>query len=269
MANTPIPVSKDPKSPAENLTAFIELVEILRRECPWDRKQSNESIGPLLIEESYEVQDAIHKKDWKGLSKELGDILLHVVMHSVMAAEESDKFDINDVIVGIHNKLVSRHPHVFGEEEVSEAGQVLANWEKLKRKEGVKRTLEGVPDALPALLRAERVQMKAARVGFDWEDSEGAWEKLEEEFGELKEAIKKGNEDEIEGEIGDLLFSVVNITRKSGVMAEQALQKTNSKFVRRFTFIEDRLAEKGLKTDDVDLKELDRLWDEAKAKEKD
>jgi len=265
MANIPIPKSKNILNPADNFTAFLELVQVLRKECPWDMKQTNDSIGPLMIEETYEVQDAIRNKDWQELSKELGDILLHVVMHSVIAAEDENKFDINNVINRIHTKLVSRHPHVFGDKEVSNDKQVLDNWEKLKRKEGKKKTLDGIPKELPALLRAERVQTKASRVGFDWENSEGAWEKITEELSELREAISNGSKDNIQEEIGDVLFSIVNVTRKSGVMAEEALSKTTDKFSRRFVYIEAELDKKGLRTENVSLNELDKLWDEAKS----
>ncbi|GAB5464898.1 MAG: nucleoside triphosphate pyrophosphohydrolase [Candidatus Kapaibacteriales bacterium] len=264
MANTPIPKSENLSSPESNFKAFLELVHILRRECPWDIKQTNESIGPLMIEETYEVQDAIRNGDWKELSKELGDILLHVVMHSVIASEDESKFDINDVISGIHTKLVSRHPHVFGEKEVSGEKEILDNWEKLKRKEGKKRTLDGIPSALPALLRAERIQTKAARVGFDWPDSEGAWAKVREELEELMVAKEKLGQKELEEEIGDVLFSVVNATRKEGMVAEELLAKTADKFKRRFEYIEAALEQEGKLMEQSTLSEMDSLWDEAK-----
>jgi XTP/dITP diphosphohydrolase len=266
MANTPVPKPTNPNDPSDNFTAFLELVRILRKECPWDIKQTNESIGPLLIEETYEVQDAIRDNNWPELSKELGDVLLHVVMHSVIAEENESKFDINDVINRIHTKLVSRHPHVFGEKEVSGDKEVLDNWEKLKRKEGKKKALSGIPTALPALLKAERVQTKAARVGFDWPDTNGAWEKVDEELKELKEAIDSGIDKNIEDEIGDVLFSIVNVTRKSGKIAEEALARTTDKFIRRFEYIEASAEEVGKKIDELDLQEMDNLWNLAKDK---
>jgi XTP/dITP diphosphohydrolase len=266
MSNTPIPKSSNPDSPADNFKALFDLVKILRKECPWDIKQTNESIGPLMIEETYEVQDAIRNKDWNELSKELGDILLHVVMHSEIASEDSNKFNINDVIQNIHNKLVLRHPHVFGETDVSNEKDVLNNWETLKRKEGKKTALSGIPNELPALLRAERVQAKASRVGFDWQNTDGAWEKISEELQEIKDAIHLNDGEGLEEEIGDVLFSIVNVARKSGVVAEEALSKTTAKFIRRFNYIEKKTHGQGLKTEDLSLEQMDEYWNEAKQK---
>lgn len=260
-----IPKPQNPDSLADNFTAFDELVRVLRRECPWDRKQTNESIAHLLIEESYEMIDAVQKGDDKEFSKELGDLLLHVVMHAVMA-EERGAFNLKDVIKRIHAKLVHRHPHVFGETAVEGERQVLQNWEDLKMKEGRKSVLEGVPAALPSLLRAQRVQHKAANAGFDWEDNSGPWQKVEEELKELKTELQSGNNEKAEQEFGDLLFSLVNAARFEKIVAEEALQKTNSKFVNRFKYIEEKAHLADKKLSEMTLAEMDKLWDEAKEK---
>jgi XTP/dITP diphosphohydrolase len=262
-----IPQPNDPNSTSDRFLAFIELVKVLRVGCPWDRKQTNESISHLLIEECYETLDAIKKKDDEEFSKELGDLLLHVVMHAVMA-DERGAFNVNDVIQKIHDKLVFRHPHVFGEVVVSGEGEVLNNWENLKKKEGRKNTLDGVPESLPALLRAERIQYKASRVGFDWEEKSGVWDKVEEELKELKVEIEAKNQEKIKEEFGDVFFALVNAARFEDVIPEVALQDTNDKFSRRFKFIEDKAKEMGRELKDMTLGEMDELWDEAKKLEK-
>ncbi len=259
-----IPKPKNPEDVLDLMESFIEIVRILRRECPWDKKQTHQSISHLLIEESYEMTDAIEKGDDNSFSGELGDLLLHIVMHSVMA-EERNAFDFREVIRKISEKMVKRHPHVFANTEVDGEDEVLSNWEKIKMTEGRKSTLEGVPNNLPALLRAERIQHKAARVGFDWDDRKDVWNKVEEELGELKHEIEAGNSEKIKEEIGDLFFAIVNAARFENVVAEDALQLTNKKFTNRFQFIEKRASEMNRKLDDMTLEEMDEIWNEAKA----
>ncbi len=262
---TEIPKPTNPEDVLSNFEAFIELIKILRKECPWDRKQTNKSIAHLTIEEAYEVNEALYNDDYDDLSKELGDILLHVVMHSVIA-EETDKFNLTDVIKKIHTKLVFRHPHVFGDENVKNEEHVMQNWEKLKMREGKKSVLEGVPAALPALLRAERMQHKASRIGFDWDDKSDVWDKVFEELNELKEEFENGNKEKSVQEFGDFLFALVNAARHEDIVAEEALQITNKKFYDRFRYIEEKSAENGKDMSKMSLEEMDELWDEAKAK---
>ncbi len=254
--------------PADRLEAyadFVAIVKQLRRDCPWDREQTHDSVKHLLIEEAYETVEAIDKQDWDELKKELGDLLLHVVFHSVIA-EQDGRFTLKDVIEAETEKLVRRHPHVFGDVTVDGVDEVLANWEQIKMKQEQKTSaLEGVPGRLPALLRAFRMQEKAAGVGFDFPERDGAWEKVEEEIREYRTLAESGAAaQEKEAEFGDVLFSLVNYARFTGVNPENALRRTNEKFGRRFRHIERRLAEKGLSMVDVDLAEMDRYWDEAK-----
>ncbi len=262
-APVPVPKAKNPDSITDLFKSFYELVAILRRECPWDRKQTNESIAHLLIEESYETIDAIHNGDDAEFSKELGDLLLHVVMHSIMA-EQRGAFNFKDVINKIHEKLVFRHPHVFSGLVVDGEEEVIGNWEKLKKKEGRNSTLDGVPPTLPSLLRAERIQHKASRVGFDWDNSDGPWNKVEEELGEFRETIAENDIERSSEELGDLLFSIVNAARFAGLVAEESLQKTNKKFITRFQYIEKRAKEQGRTLEEMSLAEMDALWEEAK-----
>lgn len=264
--NTPVPKAKNPESMTDQFEAFVEIVRILRKECPWDRKQTNGSIAHLLIEECYETIDAIEKGDDEEFSKELGDLLLHVVMHAVMA-EQRGSFNIIDVMKKISAKLVNRHPHVFGEVAVSGEDEVMNNWEAIKMREGQKSILQGVPKALPALLRAERIQHKASRVGFDWKDKDNVWDKVDEELGELKVEIKNGNMENKIAEFGDFLFSVVNAARFEDVVPEEALQKTNNKFTRRFQYIEKKVRESGKNMNEMSLEQMDAIWDEAKLEE--
>lgn len=262
-----IPKAKNPDSITDQFEAFVEVVKILRRECPWDSKQTNESIAHLLIEECYETIDAIEKKDDEEFSRELGDLLLHVVMHAIMA-EQRNAFNLVDVMKRIQEKLVNRHPHVFGDITVSGEDEVMNNWEAIKMKEGQKSILQGVPNALPALLRAERIQHKASRVGFDWKNKDNVWEKVYEELEELKVEIKAGNKNNTTTEFGDFLFSIVNAARFEDVVPEEALQRTNNKFTKRFQYIERKVQEAGKSLNDMTLKEMDAIWDEAKEKEK-
>jgi len=255
--------------------SFDELVALMTKlrgpdGCPWDRKQTFDSLKPFIVEESYEVVDAIDKNDRAALAEELGDFLLQAVFVAEIAREEKS-FDIHDVITAIYNKLVRRHPHVFGDVEAKDAEQVLVNWEKLKneeRKAENKSVLAGVPQSLPALLKASRLTEKAARVGFDWRRAEDVLAKIDEEAQELRDAIDRRNPREIHDEIGDLLFSIANIARKLDVNAEEALQSANRKFTRRFESMERSVRGEGRNLDQLTLEQMDALWDEAKAAER-
>lgn len=249
--------------PTETFDDFIAIVRILRRECPWDREQTHASIAPHLIEEAYEVKESIEDGNDDELKKELGDILLHAVMHSVMA-EERNVFTFEDVVRAVSRKLVDRHPHVFGDAAVRDAKEVSVNWEQQKMKEGRRSLFEGMPKGMPALQRADRVQDKASKVGFDWEHSDDVWKKVEEELEELKEAVAGGEAERMTEEMGDLLFSLVNYARFLKIAPEEALHGTTNKFIRRFQHIEARLIEQGKTFADVDLQEMDRYWNEAK-----
>jgi len=260
-----VPIAMDPESIPQQFIALIEIIEILRRECPWDSKQTNESIAHLMIEEVYETIDSIHKKDDEEFSKELGDLLLHIIMHSVMA-EERGAFSILDVIKKIQHKLVYRHPHVFGNVEVSGEDEVMQNWEalKLKEKKVAGSILDGVPLTLPSLLRAERIQHKASRVGFDWDNSDDVWKKVEEELDEFRRELISGDILKATNELGDLLFAIVNAARFQGLVAEEALQFTNNKFTKRFNYIEQKVRESGKDMNNLSLEEMDAIWDMAK-----
>lgn len=252
---------------------FDRLVKIMARlrgdgGCPWDREQNHESLKPYIIEEAYEVLEAIDEKDMELLKEELGDLLLQTVFHSRLA-EEAGIFNVNDVLTGICDKLVRRHPHVFGESDADTSEKVLKQWKEIKKVEKAgeaeKPLLErAAPAGLPALMRAMKVQEKAASAGFDWEGWEGAFDKVEEELRELRQAFERGEKDKVEGELGDFLFSIVNTSRHLNVDAEEALRKTIVKFIRRFTHIETTLARNGKKLADATLAEMDKLWDEAK-----
>lgn len=238
--------------------------------CPWDRKQNLPDLKPFVIEEAYEVVDAIDRNDRRALMEEVGDLLLESVFIAEITREEQS-FDVYDSITAIHDKLVRRHPHVFANVEADDAEQVLVNWEKLKneeRKAENKSVFSGVPGALPALLKASRLTEKAARVGFDWRRTGDVFDKLDEEIGELREAVKGGDLSRIEDEMGDLLFTVANIARKSGVNPEEALQSTNRKFIRRFESMESSVRASGRNLDQLSLEEMDELWDAAKAAER-
>jgi len=238
--------------------------------CPWDRKQTLASLKPFIIEESYEVVDAIDNDDRAALAEELGDFLLQAVFVAELTREEGS-FDIYDAVTAIHDKLVHRHPHVFGDVEANDAEQVLVNWEKLnneERKAENKSVLAGVPQSLPALLKASRLTEKAARVGFDWRRTEDVFEKLDEEIGELREAIGSGDAAQIHDEIGDLLFTIANIARKLNVNAEEALQSSNRKFSRRFESMESAVRAGGQNLDQLTLEQMDALWNDAKAAER-
>uniref|UniRef100_A0A7V3E7L1 Nucleoside triphosphate pyrophosphohydrolase n=1 Tax=Ignavibacterium album TaxID=591197 RepID=A0A7V3E7L1_9BACT len=261
-------------------TKFNELVQIvkrLRKECPWDREQTNDSIKSATIEEAYEVVEAIDKKDFDELKKELGDLLLHVVFHTVIA-EEENHFNIDEVIETIKNKLIRRHPHVFGETQVNGSEEVKKNWERIKLEEGRESILDGVPPYLPALQRAHRLQEKAAKVGFDWENKEDVWKKVIEEIQEMHEIeeMKKNPNlaqksveltKKLEEEVGDVFFALVNYSRFLGINPEEALRFTNNKFIQRFQYIENKLKEAGKTITDSNLSEMDKYWNESKHSE--
>jgi XTP/dITP diphosphohydrolase len=247
----------------ESFQAYVEVVKRLRKDCPWDREQTPESLRESFLEEAYETIEAINNKNWDELKKELGDILLHVVMESIIA-EETARFSLEDVITSSAEKLIRRHPHVFGDATADDAAHVKANWEKLKLKEGKESVLEGVPKELPALLRAHRLQDKASKVGFDWKHRHEVWAKVEEEIAELKEAVDEESEVEIEEELGDLLFALTNFSRFLQVNPEFALQRANEKFLRRFQFIEQNLRREGKLPEHVSLEEMDALWTQSK-----
>ncbi|MFY0672157.1 MAG: nucleoside triphosphate pyrophosphohydrolase [Bacteroidia bacterium] len=252
------------------LDAFNKLLDImddLREKCPWDKKQTLESLRPLTIEETYELADAIIENDLTEVKKELGDVLLHIVFYSKIGSEKG-AFDIADVCNDIVAKLIHRHPHIYGNVEVKDENEVKENWEKLKLKEGKKSVFEGVPNALPSMVKAIRLQEKAKGVGFEWPSAHGAIEKVDEELQELKEAIKNKNANEIEKEFGDFIFSIINATRYYKVNSDNALEKTNQKFKSRFEFIEKRAKELEKPLHEMTLEEIDKIWDEAKTFEK-
>lgn len=258
--------------PKRSFDDLVKLMTTLRgpNGCPWDRKQSLPDLKPFVIEEAYEVVDAIDRDNRAALMEEIGDLLLESVFIAEITREEGS-FDVYDSITAIHDKLVRRHPHVFGDVEASDAEQVLVNWEKLKneeRKAENKSVLSGVPAALPALLKSSRLTEKAARVGFDWRRTEDVFHKLDEEMGELREAVDGGTPAHIEDELGDLLFTIANIARKIGVNPEEALQSTNRKFTRRFEVMEAAVRESGRNLDQLTLEEMDALWDKAKQEER-
>jgi nucleoside triphosphate diphosphatase len=256
--------------------AFAELVRIMERlrgpdGCPWDREQTRESIKPYLIEEAYEVAEAIEDKDLDELRAELGDLLLQIVFHAEMAREEG-LFTIEDVVRGITEKMIRRHPHVFSDVAVKDSAEVLRNWARIKAEErkhrGDHSTLAGVPRALPALSRAHRLSEKASRVGFDWEAADAVLDKVREELSELQAAMRRGQRVEIEAELGDLLFALASFGRHLDVHAEDALQRASDRFIRRFRYIETRLAERGQDVHAASAAELNALWDEAKQQER-
>lgn len=256
-----------------SLQSFYELVRVMERlraenGCPWDRKQTHESLKPCLIEETYEVISAIDSGNDDELKEELGDLLLQIVFHAQIAKEEG-RFDIDDVAKTIVEKLIRRHPHVFGDVKVSGSDEVLQNWEKIKKEEGKESIFDGVPEGLPSLLKARRVQEKAKRVGFDWDNIEGTLDKVKEEFDELSEAIKFGKKEKISEEFGDLLFSLVNVSRFLDIDAEDSLRQTIEKFMKRFKNVEKIIKSKGGKDlKNYTINELDEIWEDVKRREK-
>jgi len=252
----------------EKLKAFGRLLKImdeLREQCPWDKKQTLESIRHLTIEEVYELGDAILDKNMDEIKKELGDILLHIVFYARIASE-TNAFDITDVINTICDKLIHRHPHIYGDVKVADEEEVKRNWEHLKLKEGKKSILEGVPAGLPSLVKAMRIQEKARGAGFDWEKPVQVWEKVEEEMHEFKNEVDKKNQAASENEFGDLLFSLINYARFNNINPEEALERTNKKFIRRFNYLENAAKENGRQLSEMKLDEMDVYWNEAKTK---
>jgi len=252
----------------ERVAAFGRLLEImdeLREKCPWDKKQTLESLRYLTIEETYELSDSILEKNMDGIKKELGDLMLHLVFYSKIASE-SGSFDITDVLNGIITKLIHRHPHIFGDVNVTTAKEVKDNWEKIKLKEkGNESVLSGVPNSLPAIVKAYRIQEKASGVGFDWEKPEQVWDKVMEELNELKTEVEKGSPvEEKENELGDLLFAIVNYARFIDVNPEDALERTNRKFIQRFQYLEENAKKLHKPLNEMTLKEMDVFWEEAK-----
>ncbi len=249
------------------LTAFERLLNImddLREKCPWDRKQTMESLRKLTIEETYELADAILENDLEEIKKEIGDLMLHMVFYAKIGSEKG-AFDITDALNGICEKLIHRHPHIYGDVEVKDEEEVKANWEKLKLKEGKKSVLEGVPKSLPAMVKANRIQEKARGVGFDWDNKEQVWEKVQEELNELKVEINEAaSKEKIENEFGDLLFSIINYARFIDIDPESALEKTNKKFISRFQYLEQKAKALGKNLHDMTLAQMDEIWEEAK-----
>jgi MazG family protein len=253
----------------ENHTSFQRLLEImndLREKCPWDRKQTIHSLRQQTIEELYELTDAITDENWKGIKEELGDLLLHIVFYAKIGTEQQ-QFNIEDVINGVCDKLISRHPHIYGDVVVENEEEVKQNWEKLKLKEGKTSVLSGVPLSLPALVKAMRLQGKAKQVGFEWDNKGQVWDKVKEEMAEMEEAVNAGNIQDIEAEFGDVMFSLVNYSRFLNIDAENALERTNKKFIRRFQQMEEIAKNTGKGLDEMSLTEMDALWNEVKKTE--
>lgn len=260
------------KTRKEQMASFERLLDImdeLREKCPWDQKQTFESLRKLTIEEVYELGDAILRSDLQEVKKELGDMLLHIVFYAKIGSE-SNSFDIGDVINNLIDKLIYRHPHVFGETEVKNAREVEENWEALKltEKDRGRRVLEGVPASLPALVKANRIQEKARGVGFDWEQKEQVWDKVKEELKEFEIEVRANNQKNMECELGDLIFSIVNAARLYDLDPESALERTNQKFIRRFNYLEEQTLLKGRSLHKMSLEEMDVYWEEAKEDEK-
>ncbi|MGM0498489.1 MAG: nucleoside triphosphate pyrophosphohydrolase, partial [Bacteroidota bacterium] len=230
---------------------------------PWDRKQTMESLRNLTVEETYELADAIIKEDMPEIKKELGDLLMHIVFYAKIA-EEKDEFTITDVINSVCEKLISRHPHVFSDTKVKDHKEVEKNWEQIKMTEGYKSILSGVPDSLPALVKSNRIQQKVRGVGFDWDEKEQIWDKIHEELGELQKEVKDENHEKTEAEFGDLLFSIINAARLYDIDPENALEKTNRKFIKRFKYLEKETLSKGQSLKDMNLKQMNAIWEEAK-----
>ncbi|MBA4322059.1 MAG: nucleoside triphosphate pyrophosphohydrolase [Odoribacter sp.] len=249
----------------EEFRKLLDIIDELRVKCPWDMKQTNESLRKLTIEETYELADAVLSGNNNDIKDELGDLMLHIVFYSKIGSE-SGAFDISDVLKSINTKLLYRHPHVFGSISVSGASEVEVNWEKLKMKEnhGYKPVLSGVPASLPAIIKANRIQEKVRGVGFDWEEREQIWDKVQEELKELREEIESGNTATIESELGDVFFSLINASRLYGIDPEAALEKTNRKFIKRFNYLEDKTLSKGISLHDMSLDEMNVIWEEAK-----
>lgn len=246
---------------------FLDILDELRVKCPWDKKQTNESLRPNTIEEVYELCDALMKDDQKNICKELGDVLLHIAFYAKIASEKGE-FDIKDVCDKLSDKLIFRHPHVFGEVKADTAEKVSENWEqiKLKEKDGNKSVLSGVPEALPSLIKAYRIQDKARNVGFDWEQREHVWSKVKEEISEFEKEVADMDKEKAEAEFGDVMFSLINAARLYKINPDNALERTNQKFIRRFNYLEEHTLKAGRNLADMSLEEMDEIWNEAKSK---
>ena len=254
----------------QKMAAFgrlLDVLDTLRENCPWDKKQTNESLRANTIEETFELADALMKDDEANICKELGDVLLHVAFYAKIASETGD-FDMKDVCDRLCDKLIFRHPHVFGEVQADTAEKVVENWEqiKMKEKDGNKMVLSGVPSALPSLIKAYRIQDKARNVGFDWEDRKDIWKKVKEEIGEFEAEVENMDKDKAEAEFGDVMFSLINAARLYKINPDNALERTNQKFIRRFNYLEEQTIQKGMNLKDMKLEEMDAIWDEAKKK---
>jgi MazG family protein len=247
----------------EAFARLVGIMEDLREKCPWDKKQTIQTLRQLTIEETYELADAITDQDWKGIKEELGDLLLHIVFYAKIGTEQQ-QFTLDEVINGVCEKLITRHPHIYGDVKVENDEDVSRNWEKLKMKEGKKSVLSGVPKSLPSMVKAMRLQEKAKQVGFEWDNKEQVWDKVEEEQRELQEAIASGNQDHIEEELGDLFFSLVNYARFLQADAENALERTNKKFIDRFTKMEAAALSTGKALSEMTLEEMDAIWNKIK-----
>jgi len=248
---------------SEAFSKLVQIMDELREQCPWDKKQTIHTLRSMTIEETFELADSITETDWKGIKEELGDLLLHIVFYARIGKEQN-QFTLEEVITGINNKLIARHPHIYGDVKVESDEDVKRNWEKLKLKEGKKSVLSGVPKSLPATVKAMRLQEKAKQVGFEWDNREQVWDKVEEEIAELKEAIALNDAGKTEEEFGDLVFSLVNYARFLQVDAENALEKTNKKFIRRFTQMEQEAASQNRMLADMSLTEMDAIWNSIK-----
>lgn len=247
----------------EKFLRLVSIMDDLREKCPWDRKQTIQSLRQMTIEETFELADAITDDDWKGIREELGDLFLHLVFYAKIGTEQG-RFNLGEVLDGISEKLITRHPHIYGDVKVENADEVKRNWEKLKLKEGKKSVIGGVPRSLPATVKAMRLQEKAKQVGFEWENSDQVWDKVEEEQEELKQAVELGDKEKIEEEFGDLVFSLINYARFLQIDAENALERTNKKFIKRFTEMESVALAKGKDLSTMSLQEMDAIWDEIK-----
>ncbi|WP_207496728.1 nucleoside triphosphate pyrophosphohydrolase [Aridibaculum aurantiacum] len=248
--------------------SFLRLVKImdeLREQCPWDKKQTIDTLRPLTLEETYELADAITTQDWKGIKEELGDLMLHMIFYAKIGSEQGH-FTLEDVLEGISDKLVARHPHIYGDVKVNDEEDVKKNWEQLKMKEGKKSVLSGVPPSLPAMVKATRIQDKARQVGFEWDNKEDVWKKVEEEIGELHEAVASGDQSHVEEEFGDVMFSLINYARFLQIDAEGVLEKTNKKFIHRFTSMEEEAKAHGRNLANMTLQEMDEIWNSIKNK---
>jgi XTP/dITP diphosphohydrolase len=248
---------------AEAFMRLVSIMDDLREKCPWDKKQTEQTLRPLTIEELYELADAITDKDWKGIKEEIGDLLLHIVFYAKIGAEQQ-QFTLEEAINGVCEKLIFRHPHIYGDVQVKDEEEVKQNWEKLKLKEGKQSVLSGVPVSLPAVVKATRLQEKARQVGFEWDNRDQVWDKVTEETEELHEAVAANAPEQIEEEFGDLLFSLINYARFLQIDAENALEKTNKKFISRFTRMEQVALQQGKPLADMTLVEMDAIWNSIK-----